>query len=194
VRQTHDGGRSWKPVSLPRPPEVPASAEVSVGDYVVAGNSVLVSTQYQWTTGDSNAAASGYEFISRDQGHTWSLAWSGAPGFDSGSKVVAVNETTLFRFPDHGSTIRGIYTTPFTVSDDGGRTWTSANAALPSDTHFDSESFVNALDGWAILSANQHCPPNSFCPGPSPSGRLAETNDGGRTWRLLGPTENLSAT
>ena len=184
VSETHDDGRTWKPVSFARPAEIPASAYVNVLDFVVAGSDVLASAEYGWKTGDSLAFASGYEFISHDRGETWSLAWSGVPGLDSRSKVVAVDETTLLRFRDYRGSIPDTYTTAFTVTHDGGLTWTSVSAALPSDTHFYAESFANALDGWAVVAVNVYCPDGALCPGPSPGGRLVETSDGGVTWRL----------
>jgi photosystem II stability/assembly factor-like uncharacterized protein len=183
VRQTGDGGRTWKPVSLSRPAEILASAHVYVPDYVLAGSAVLLLADYTWESGGSTMFASGYEFISHDRGETWSPAWSGAPGFEY-TKVVAAGEATLFRFLDYTRFVPDSYTAAFTVTNDGGLTWTSVSPVLLLDTHFLVESFANALDGWAVVAVNVHCPDGEICPYITPSsGELVETHDGGLTWR-----------
>jgi photosystem II stability/assembly factor-like uncharacterized protein len=181
--QTHDGGRTWSPIDLPRPAEIPASSEVDVRQLVVAGGDLLVSAQYIWKTGASYTYAPGYEFVSHDRGRTWTLAWTGNHGLSDRTKIVAIDEATMYQFSDYAATIPDSYDKKFSVTQDAGRTWTSVSASLPTDTHFDIESFGDALNGWAVVSPDAHCPAGMGCPyaGGLP-GQLVATRDGGSTW------------
>jgi photosystem II stability/assembly factor-like uncharacterized protein len=186
--QTHDGGHSWAAIDLPRPSDIPTAAQTDVSRLVVAGGTVMVSVQFYWKSGDAHTYAPGYEYVSRDLGRTWTLAWRGAAGLYPRSTIVAVGDSTWFRFPDYLGSIPGDgYTKDFFVTHDGGLSWTTVTAALPTGSHLDAESFSSALDGWAIISADAHCPDGWSCPyaGGLP-GQLAETGDGGRTWQVAG--------
>jgi photosystem II stability/assembly factor-like uncharacterized protein len=188
--QTHDGGHSWTPIDLPQPPDVPSKPTTDVSRLVIAGGTVMVSVQFYWKTGNTYTYAPGYEYVSHDLGRTWTLAWPGAVGLYPRSAIVAVDDSTWFRFPDYLGSIPGDgYTKDFSVTHDGGLNWTMVTAALPTGTHFDAESFSSALDGWAIISADAHCPAGSACAysGGLP-GQLVETADGGRTWQVAAAT------
>ena len=171
---------------MPRPADVPAAAQSEVLNVVAAGDTVLASVQFEWKAAETYTYWFGYEYDSRDLGRTWTLLWSGAKDQDPRrSAAVAVDDTTWFRFPDDLGTIPDAYSKAFSVTHDGGVTWTTITAALPPGTHFDLESFLSALDGWAVISADAHCPAGLSCPysGGLP-GQLVETNDGGRTWQV----------
>lgn len=188
--QTHDGGRSWTAVEVPTPRDIPASASPDFHDPVTTASAVMVSVQFAWKTGDTHTYAPGYEYISRDFGQTWTLAWPGAKDSYPRSAAVVVDDTTWFRFPDYTATIPGDgYSKAFSVTHDAGATWTTITAALPTGTHFDAESFSSALQGWAITSKDASCPAGMSCPysGGVP-GQLVETSDGGRTWEVAGST------
>jgi photosystem II stability/assembly factor-like uncharacterized protein len=188
--QTHDGGGSWTAIDLPRPRDIPASASSDIHDPVTAGSAVMVSVQFYWKTGDTYTYAPGYEYISRDLGRTWTLAWTGAVDLYPKSVVIAVGDSTWFRFPDYLGSIPGDgYTKDFSVTQDPGLGWTTVTAALPTGTHFDAESFSSALEGWAIISKDASCSAGMSCPysGGLP-GQLVETGDGGKTWQIAGTT------
>jgi photosystem II stability/assembly factor-like uncharacterized protein len=192
--QTHDGGKSWTAIDVPRPADVPAAAQSQVLNVVATGDTVLASVQFVWKTGATYTYWFGYEYVSRDVGRTWTLAWPGAKDQYPRSAAVAVDDSTWFRFPDYTATIPGDgYSKAFSVTHDGGATWTTITAALPPDTHFDLESFSSAVDGWAVISADAHCPAGWSCPysGGLP-GQLAETGDGGKTWQVAGHTGPVS--
>ena len=180
---THDGGRTWRPIDLPRPDDIPATAMLDIRDVVAAGHDVLASVQYAWKSGSSYTFAGGYEFVSHDRGRAWSVAWTRVPDMTERALVVAVDAATIFRFPDYGASIPGAYSTTFSATHDAGQTWTAVSGALPFETHFDVESFADALHAWAVISPDAHCPPGMSCPyaGGLP-GRLVTTTDGGRTW------------
>jgi len=186
--QTHDGGKSWTAIDLPRPAGVPTAAQSQILNVVAAGDSVLASVQFV-----SKTAATywfGYGYASRDRGQTWTMAWPGAKDSYPRSAAVVVDDTTWFRFPDYTATIPGDgYSKAFSVTHDGGVTWKTVTAALPTGTHFDLESFSGALQGWAIISTDAHCPAGIACSysGGLP-GQLVETSDGGRTWQVAGNT------
>jgi photosystem II stability/assembly factor-like uncharacterized protein len=184
--QTHDGGQSWTPIDLPRPADIPVGALADAWDPVIAGSSVLVSALWVWQTGDTSTYAPGYEYLSRDFGRTWTMAWPGAVGLYPRPVTVAVDASIWFRFPDYLSSIPGDdYSKTFSVTRDGGSTWTAMTATLPPGMHFDVESFSSSLDGWAVISTDAHCPEGLSCPysGGLP-GQLVETIDGGLTWRI----------
>jgi photosystem II stability/assembly factor-like uncharacterized protein len=174
---TRDDGKTWTAIDLPRPADVPAAASVNVSDLVVGGGVALVSVGFLWKAGDNSTGVED-EYISRDLGQTWSLAWRGGGG--SGRYgVVAIDDSTWLRFTE-GSTA-------FEVTHDGGVTWTTIAAGIPSNEQFAAESFTSALDGWAIVSLDWTCPDNESCPyGGDLPGQLAQTSDGGVTWRIAG--------
>lgn len=182
--QTHDGGQTWTAIDVPRPADVPAAAQVEILNVVAAGDSVLASVQFEQTKASTYTYWFGYGYFSRDRGQTWSLAWPGARDSYPRSAAVGVDQATWFRFPDYN-----VYSKAFSVTHDGGVTWTTVTAVLPADMHFVLESFASALDGWAIISADARCPAGMSCPysGGLP-GQLVETSDGGRTWRSAAKT------
>lgn len=187
--QTHDGGESWTAIDVPRPADVPAAAQTEILNVLAAGDSVLASVQFEQTKGSTYTYWFGYGYFSRDRGQTWSLAWPGARDSYPRSAAVGVDQATWFRFPDYVASIPDVYSKAFSVTHDGGVTWTTVTAALPAGTHFDAESFSSALDGWAIISADAHCPAGWSCPySGGPPGQLAETADGGRTWQVAATT------
>ena len=174
---TRDAGKTWTAIDLPHPADVPAAASANVSDLVVGGGAALVSVGFTWKSGGLYTGVED-EYISHDLGQTWSLAWRGG-GSSGRYSVVAIDDMTWLRFPE-GST-------SFEVTHDGGVTWATVATAIPSNQHFAAESFTSALDGWAIISPDWYCPDNRSCPfmGDRP-GQLAETRDGGVTWRIAG--------
>lgn len=178
--RTHDGGKTWTAIDLPpRPADVPAGANVNVSDLVVGGGVALISVQFHWPTTGGFFTYREFEYLSRDLGQTWSLAWPG--GCASPCSAVLIDARTWLRFDQNPGQ------TAFDVTHDGGTSWTSIVAAIPSGMHFVAESFTSAMDGWAILARDPPpCPENaSGCGGGGGGpGDLAETSDGGLTWTV----------
>jgi photosystem II stability/assembly factor-like uncharacterized protein len=175
--RTHNGGKTWTAIDLPRPADVPAAASVYISDLIVGGATALVSVGFGWPTTGGLFTYREFEYLSRDLGQTWSLAWPG--GCTIPCSAVPIDAWTWLRFDqDPGQTA-------FDVTHDGGTSWTSIVAAIPSGMHFVAESFTSAMDGWAILAPDPPpCPENaSGCGGGGGGpGDLAETSDGGVTW------------
>ena len=173
--QTSDGGRTWRPLVLPRPVAVPA--EDVAGGQLWAGPPVRITsatTAVTWQVyDDPSGAGPGWVafFTTRDAGRTWHQA---GPIVPDGTVAVA-------------SALHWIVVSPTGVraeTTDGGTTWTTAvtsGLVLPVRwLQFPTDDGV----AWAGVGQS-----TVMCAGPDGCGPdgLEATSDGGQTWRSLAP-------
>jgi photosystem II stability/assembly factor-like uncharacterized protein len=104
-------------------------------------------------------------FVSADSGKSWSLGTGRLPGFE--------NKPPIYNSPDYstmlvsslpGTAVMASNQTTIAITHDGGRTW---NYVGEPGLLFQSVSFANATDGWAVDN----------------SSNVWTTSDGGNHWK-----------
>lgn len=159
LHRTTDGGRSWKPVNLPLPPNA-AGFELGIDDdqlkFVSATEGFLVLRM----SGDSIQTA---VYVTRDAGNTWELTPAVIDGAGASSFLTA-REAVLFNGDQ------------FHVTRDAAQSWAAVSPDVVFGDTFASMEFVNPMSGWVITmdpATNQRS--------------LYRTQDGGSTWLPVVP-------
>ena len=183
---THDTGRTWSPVDLPRPEGIPSDSMADVFAFVRAGGDVFASVQFTWKSGASYTYVPGYVFVSHDAGRRWTLTRVADRDRPKG-QLIGVDPTTILEFPDYSAMIPSVYDNTLSLTTDSGKTWTTIAPSLPPEMHFDAVSFGDRLNGWAVIVPDSHCPAGMSCPMAVLPGPLVATSDGGRTWTTGAP-------
>ena len=150
---------------------VPANTPTYVAGFDRAGMDTWL-TESWFTTGHSHTGL----FKSGDDGKSWSqsLGWDGWPRwqkhFDAESAIVAAE----FEKPGYHLHARLLSTT------DGGRRWQARDLPVTDDSTIRSIYFLNASDGWLMLSLGSTG--DSACGQVRESAAILRTSDGGATW------------
>jgi photosystem II stability/assembly factor-like uncharacterized protein len=167
VLTTDDGGRTWRDVPSDRvPPPLPGEA-----CFAASGTALSVfGDDHAWF--GTGGAGVGRVFRTTDRGRTWQVA----------ETPIAAGETSgvfsvVFRDARNGIAVGGDHkktgeaSANVAVSSDGGATWRSAAASLPSGLK-ECVGFLSGPNGPTVLAA-----------GPSGTGI---SYDGGASWTALG--------
>jgi len=157
--RTIDGGRSWKQVGLPLPPEAP-NFELGIDKdqmkFVSPADAYLALRM----SGDATETA---VYVTHDAGNTWRLTptvldGAGASSFLTGQDAILYNGEQ------------------FQVTHDGADSWTAVAPDMAFGETFVTMDFVNSMSGWVITID------------PSTNHRsLYRTQDGGLTWLPVVP-------
>ena len=179
---THDGGKSWRTLSLEAPPELPrpigATYAMPTFDDSKRG---FLRVSY---SGPETSTSTLVLFGSGDGGQTWKLdrVFRGLPP-DTIMSPSTVSQSNLIT--------AAISNQRLTLTTVAPGQKTSAAIGAPSSTSADignfpyvaaaSElSFVDSERGW-VLTSESNCGPNTGC------GTLLATTDGGRAWAEITP-------
>ena len=162
---THDGGKSWRPQTLPDLP-----GEIGTKDTFVSfqttppvffGNSGLLPVQVSGQIEANKPLKGLLLYVTNDGGNTWFSYWKTQPGAlapFSSDNLYIVNMLHAWA-SDSQSGI--IYTTK-----DGGKSWQKVANSIGNIKAF---SFVDNANGWAITDQ-----------------ALWRTRDGGKSWQQAG--------
>ena len=179
--QTHDGGLHWSVVALPE------GVAPILTDVRVFGTQAVAMGWQSNGVGAEVQPVRAAVYTSGDAGRTWLQAYAGQEYLmDAGAWTIIDTGTWLWLRGDR----------PLAqITYDAGRTWAEYAVDFPAGRVPMAVSFVSATDGWAILETRPvPCPPKGCLqPEATPSGLLAATTDGGRTWQLMGPTDGSAS-
>lgn len=190
VYVTPDGGITWTPFTMPAPPAVTASTQVTVIDMqIISGDRAYVIVDVYTST-----RAQLYLLGTTDGGRTWDQPVL-LPE-TSGSAVLQAID------PDH----MYLAGTELWRSADGGRNWTRITAQLPPApagyrnpaNRYQGVQFVNPNVGWVFLEQLELCvgiDGYGAGSGGPPCGTqpvlyrtiAIKTTDGGQTWTMVAP-------
>ncbi|MEX0800221.1 MAG: hypothetical protein WD379_03270 [Dehalococcoidia bacterium] len=173
---THDGGNSWQPQALPLPDGYDRAASLDHAPVFVSSRGGVVPVSLAAT--NEATGATGF-YLTHDAGDSWQLAGTLA---SPASMVSVVDLDVWFAVGEE-----------FHSTRDGGKTWETVRpdwkqagrlVRLPgAATSIDpiEIEFITERDGWAILQVTTGTGEGVHA--------LIQTEDGGRTWRLIGPYE-----
>ncbi len=175
IYQTEDGGQTWQQVELPEPadfaqqvaqPEVaPYNAACGIGEIIPLAHDIF-GLRLSCFIYAGTGLRFDYYYLTFDGGANWNY-WQASGNEDFFVNVYSNNVTTGWRFlPPAGSQF-GLLQDTF----DGGRTWVTMKTVAWKSASLD---FVNALEGWAIVSDGMNS-------------ALVHTVNGGWTWSDLKP-------
>jgi photosystem II stability/assembly factor-like uncharacterized protein len=174
VYATHDGGKSWKGVSLPSPPlGANESAIISEPPHFFTSDAGLLVVQTMpicqaGTCPSPQAAPKSYLYRTNDGGDQWSgpsaLPTIGSFGFNS---VFFLDATHYWMVSD--STVAS--------SVDGGQHWSIHPNVVPADLFVSQPQFVSVSEGWVIATSPKQLG--------VPKMALYRTTDGGAHWQAV---------
>jgi photosystem II stability/assembly factor-like uncharacterized protein len=175
---THDGGATWRKITLPSLPAGDLTAVLGTPTFVSGTAGVLPANLLG---SDHQPTAVGF-FTTSDSGRSWTLTArvpNARPDLGLVHSVYAI-DLDHWIIPTFARGSGAPAETQYVnISADRGRSWANGGA-LPGS--IDSIFFANATFGWAIISENGCNALKSDCY--SNSG-LFETMDGGRSWSQL---------
>jgi photosystem II stability/assembly factor-like uncharacterized protein len=155
VYSTVDGGASWEPHALPRPPGADVAIESFVG--LLPGVGVIAYTDYSLDYG--GLATKSFAYTSFDDGTTWRLV---TPPADAPVWTLTFQDTSRWWVTYLGTAWE---------SSDAGQSWQSVYQQL--DNWVVQPQFVDVKHGWAeLVTLTSVGPPNG----------LVMTSDGGLHW------------
>lgn len=174
VFATSDGGRTWAE-------SAPIDAAVTVDSYLQL---VLdfIDPQHGWlmVLGMGRLAPDWFVYSTTDGGHSWRLV-SQLPAISSFCAVTFLSQTTGFL---GGCLNSGSPAASLSVTRDGGKTWAPVQLPEPQGSSFTVEGPVFFdQDRGIVVVISQTSQGNTL----TSNEYLAETSDGGWTWRALPP-------
>ncbi len=163
IHQTGDGGRTWQPLALPAPADLPAG--FSQFDYECGAGKVTylppggIGVDMACMLYNATYTRVHFYYLSPDGGQTW-RAWHKTGGVDFLDAAVGWRLSA--------NTLQGY---DLEQTTDGGQTWT-----LLKTVYWDGAlDFVSDQLGWVIILRDGY------------PAALARTTDGGRTWVEIKP-------
>lgn len=153
--QTHDGGRSWTPSTLPLPPGSTEADFETRGPLFVSPMDAYLPVHMASQNGIWLVL-----YVSHDRGETWSLL----------PQLIPQGGSIDFVSPQDGFVWNG---TEFYVTHDGAQTWTSLAPDVVFGEEFAGMDFVSTTVGFVLTNDV------------TGTRKLYKTTDGGATWTLL---------
>jgi photosystem II stability/assembly factor-like uncharacterized protein len=178
---THDGGRSWQRVQLPRPAgyETAEFPDVSRAPLITGPASAILVVGY------GNPVQGVTDLLATDDaGRTWHRSAT-LVGENPFLPIVAFDALHLLAAQDGSDPW-------FATSSDGGRSWSPlATSGLPPTGRVRQLAFADRAHGWALLDSSTPDQPGLM----NVPGHLYATIDGGLSWTLVfGPSPTATPT